>query len=810
MNTDQPTELLAPAGDIEAGYAALYYGADAVYLGLPKFSARADATNFTPDELDAFIAYAHSLNRKVYVALNTLVQESELQGVMDALQVCAQMKVDAVIVQDLGVARIIRHSFPELQLHASTQMAIHNLEGALALKKLGFSRVVLARELSLNEIQKIRRDCGLEVEVFIHGALCYSYSGLCSFSSFETARSANRGKCIYSCRGNFKVLSQELECNLKSDNISQSDDFSKGESSADDTNDFDNLLNAQKSSHLFSMKDLALEKDILKLKGLSLKIEGRKKNALYVAAVTHYYRQILDTGRADIGLADNIKQIFARPWTKLHFDGKNKNVIDPEFVGHRGIQIGTVDKVVGRTLTFTPTHSIARFDGIQIDVPPLEKPYGFSLENLVQSGKKTFEAKAHKPVQIALPEHHPFIAKGAPVYLASSTKVKSSYPYQKPKPGAYKNRLPIDVSVYVTRDKVLACVQSQMVDIAGTFEPAKDIEKMNAGIFKAFEKTGDTPFELKELHIENPDKLFVPVSVLNELRRLLYAELEPEKIKRDLPPVNFKTPQQPVQIQDSTTVSFTPPKTPKWLIKTDDIQNVSQIDLATCDEISVLINPAFDIKTLAALPKEKVRISLPPVIRQTQAMQRVIDALSAQGFNKFEIANLSGLMMVPQNADISFDSFIPVLNTQSLASCFELGAARVTLSPEDTLDNLKKLTMPGENVAVCLYQDPALFISANCVRQNDCRACNRKTLHAQISNGKNKYELISKNCETVVVPQTPLCWSDEAPTINAAAYRVDFCYKKYTPTVAHQIFETVRAGKRVKNTSSFNLKKQFA
>lgn len=145
MNTNQPTELLAPAGDIEAGYAALYYGADAVYLGLPKFSARADATNFTPDELDAFIAYAHSLNRKVYVALNTLVQESELQGVMDALQVCAQMKVDAVIVQDLGVARIIHHSFPELQLHASTQMAIHNLEGALALKKLGFSRVVLAR-----------------------------------------------------------------------------------------------------------------------------------------------------------------------------------------------------------------------------------------------------------------------------------------------------------------------------------------------------------------------------------------------------------------------------------------------------------------------------------------------------------------------------------------------------------------------------------------------------------------------------------------------------------------------------------------
>lgn len=784
------TELLAPAGDIEAGYAALYYGADAVYLGLPKFSARADATNFTPEELDAFIAYAHSLNRKVYVALNTLVQESELPPVLDALQVCAQMKVDAVIVQDLGVARIIRHTFPELQLHASTQMAIHNLQGALALKKLGFTRVVLARELSLSEIQKIKRDSGLEIEVFIHGALCYSYSGLCSFSSFETTRSANRGKCVYSCRGNFKVLSQEIE---KDKNTPNNDESAN-----------DNLLRGG-ASHLFSMKDLALEKDILKLGGLSLKIEGRKKNALYVAAVTHYYRQILDTGRADVTLADNIRQIFARPWTKLHFDGKNKDVIDPDFVGHRGRPIGTVSKVAGRVLTFTPTHDIARFDGIQIDVPGIEKPYGFSLENLTVDGKKTFEVKAHKTVQIALPEHHPFISKGARVYLASSSKVKSSYPYQKPKPGAYKNRLPIEVSVYVTRDKVLACVLSQMVDIAGTFEKANDLEKMNAGVRKAFEKTGDTPFELTQLHIENPDNLFVPVSVLNELRRMLYAELEPEKIKRDLPPVSFTAKQMPHE--PGTPLA---PRIPKWLVKTDDVQNLSELDLNLCDEILVLINPSFDTKTLAVLPKKKVRLALPPVIRRTDKMKRLIDSLAAAGYNKFEIANLSGLTLVPAGSDISFDLSIPVLNTQSLAACFELGATHVTLSNEDTLDNLVKLTRLTPKAAVCVYQDPVLFISANCVRQNDCATCNRQTLRAEISNGKNKYEMISKECETVVIPQTPLCWSTSLNDFQAGIYRVDFCRKNYTPSSVRQIFEYVRAGKAVKNTSLFNLKKQFA
>ena len=179
-------ELLAPAGDIEAGYAALYYGADAVYLGLQQFSARATATNFSEEALDEFVAFAHSLNKKVFVAINTLVQEDELSDLLKTLDLCSIYHVDAVIIQDLGVARIVREMYPELEMHASTQMAVHNKEGALALQKIGFSRVVLARELHLSEIKEIASIPGLETEAFIHGALCYSYSGLCLFSSFES------------------------------------------------------------------------------------------------------------------------------------------------------------------------------------------------------------------------------------------------------------------------------------------------------------------------------------------------------------------------------------------------------------------------------------------------------------------------------------------------------------------------------------------------------------------------------------------------------------------------------------------------
>ena len=189
-------ELLAPAGDIEAGYAALYYGADALYLGLRQFSARATASNFSEDELCQITGYAHSLGRKIYVTINTLIQNNELDDLKKSLDSCIKASVDGVIVQDLGVAYIIKNAYPELELHASTQMAVHNKEGALFLKKMGFKRVVLARELSLSEIKEITSVPDLETECFIHGALCYAYSGLCQFSSFETGMSANRGKCL--------------------------------------------------------------------------------------------------------------------------------------------------------------------------------------------------------------------------------------------------------------------------------------------------------------------------------------------------------------------------------------------------------------------------------------------------------------------------------------------------------------------------------------------------------------------------------------------------------------------------------------
>ena len=207
-------ELLAPAGGPDAAFAAFHYGADAVYLGLKKFSARAEAENFTLDECAEVTAYAHSLtpHRRVFVTINTLIRQDELAELVETLAALADIGVDAVILQDLGVYHVLRTHFPELELHASTQLAVHNRAGAEALARLGFTRVVLARELTLEEVRDVTATGGVETEVFIHGALCYSYSGLCLFSSQTLGRSGNRGKCAYSCRDSFEVAGARTPC----------------------------------------------------------------------------------------------------------------------------------------------------------------------------------------------------------------------------------------------------------------------------------------------------------------------------------------------------------------------------------------------------------------------------------------------------------------------------------------------------------------------------------------------------------------------------------------------------------------------
>lgn len=750
----QKHELLAPAGDLDAGYAALYYGADAVYLGLKSFSARASATNFSPEELNEFTAYAHHLNRKVYVTVNTLIQQKELNELLKTLDVCSACQVDGVILQDLGVAHIIKNYYPNLAMHASTQMAVHNVDGALALKKLGFTRVVLARELTLPEIQKIAAIPDLETEVFIHGALCYAYSGLCLFSSMESGRSANRGKCAYPCRALFKMGTKE--------------------------------------GHFFSMKDLALGENVLKLPICSLKIEGRKKKDLYVAAVVDYYRRILDTGKADPIRADHIKQIFSRPWTTFHVLGKNSDIIDTEFVGHRGLPIGQVESVLKQYLTFTPKHAFSRFDGLQLDIPGQEKPFGFSVQEILLNGRRVFDVRAHQKVQVQLPPHSPFITKGTPIYLASSGAVKANYHYEKPKPNEYKIRPKINVQIILSKNKIMAMNNDKSVILDGKFEKAQNTEKMHESVIKVFEKYKDTNF-LPVINIENKDNVFVPISTLNQLRRDLYEQIQIE--------------QEPVQL--GTTKAREINKS-AWLIKTEDMNCLDQVNLKDFAEIIVLLNPKIDVEKLKTFPKNKVRLALPMIVRDEEIYSKMVKKFINLGYHKWEIANVSGLSLLPpKGIDLSFDSSLYCMNTEAIQMAAEMGTKRITLPMEDTAENMAVISTHSvlPTVAV-VYQDIPLFTSTNCIK-NNCIHCNKQACTLPLQKGKDTYLAQIKDCALTLISDQAFYMGKLRNQISTDFYRIDFINRTYTPEQVTNLVQKIMSGEPILKTHSGNLKKNI-
>ncbi len=269
-------EILAPCGGLDSVYAAVRSGADAIYIGAKSFSARASAKNFDIDDLSTAVSYCHTHSVKMYLALNTLIFDDELESALSLVKKCAQIGIDAVIVQDIGLAMAIKRVVPTLRLHASTQMSVHTLSGAKALYELGFSRVVLARELTLSEIKHIADNCDIELEVFVHGALCMSVSGQCLMSSVLGTRSANRGMCAQPCRLEFAI---------------------------GDT------------THALSLKDNSVIKYLRELEKIgvkSAKIEGRMKRPEYVAAATSACVQYRDTGFVDDNTKKYVDSVFSR------------------------------------------------------------------------------------------------------------------------------------------------------------------------------------------------------------------------------------------------------------------------------------------------------------------------------------------------------------------------------------------------------------------------------------------------------------------------------------------------------------------
>lgn len=750
---NKSVELLSPAGNFECGIAGFSYGADAIYLGLKNFSARADAMNFSETELYAIVNYAHQNEKKVYVAINTVIQNDEINDAVQKLALVNDAKVDGLIIQDFGIVNIIKKYFPNLEMHASTQMAVHNLDGAIALRNLGFSRCVLARELSLKEIENITKNCGIETEVFIHGALCYSYSGLCMYSSFVKGESANRGKCTYPCR---KIYGGD---------------------------------------HPYSMKDLCLGDDVKRLCDIgvaSLKIEGRKKTPLYVAATTDYYRKVID-GKDTSGCIENIKRIFARPFTQLHLNGKNKDVIDREFSGPRGLYIGKILNVKGRTITFKTLQHIAKHDGLLIPVSGEDRPFGFALDNMKIAGKYVFEANSSDTVEIKLPENAPVISKGMEVYCASSMEVKGAYPYDIPMVEDLIPKEEIDIKVNIHKNKIVATsvIDGNVVEevLDGNFEQAQNLEKMKESVFNAFSKLGDTSFILRKFESDNVG-VFAPISVLNNIRRNLIEKMEEVKANRKLAiPSGLQFGKECV---DKSNI----------VIKIDDAVYLDNFDMVDFNNIfEVIVDIDCDFSKLKHCFKDKVRIGLPVIVRNgvMGKLKDKVRELLSLGYKKFQISNISGLNLIRefQIDDFTVDYHLYALNNFAVEFWKSLGAKRITLSVEDSKANMNSIISNfAKSVDVIAYQDTPLFIADNCT--GECEKC-----------AKSKNTIV-KNCRNFVLSERPFCINDKLSTMaKPFAVRYDFCYKKYTSESVQKIFKNLCSGGCVETFTIANFERGF-
>ena len=610
-------ELLAPAGSFDAALAAFAYGADAIYLGLSRFSARADAANFAEPELRQIVAYAHNKGRKVYVTLNTLLETRELPELADSLALLDEVAVDGVIVQDLGLAAWMRRAFPRLPLHASTQLACTSTAGARALKELGFVRVVTARELGLDEAAEIGRQAGVEIEVFVHGALCYSLSGLCLYSSLTTGRSGNRGRCAYCCRQPFTPEGGE-------------------------------------ACHPFSMRDLALLDEAKRLRagGLaSLKIEGRMKNPLYVAAVTDLYRHALDGDLSADALqakADDLRTIFSRPWTHLYADGpaKAEDIIDARSVGHRGQPIGTVLRVVRdvdgvRWMAFDTTRAIERHDGLQVDLPG--RPVGFAVDRLRDAHTKrpAITLPAGTRVEVALPREVGELPRGATVCHSASQAVRRAFPVPRPRETELRQLRPADLTLTLAPDTLTLSGNGQTVCQPATLGPAKNPAGTRADAERHLGKLGEDGIFLRSLTVKDPQGLFAPPSLLNAARRA-WAELAGKAEPRPTPP-----PPLAAAVRAERAAA-----TPSYSVKVAAGQSPALLGEEMPREVVLTLAPnttAAEVEAwLGAVPRERLRLALPVALRNEDlgAMAALVGGLADRGFRRFECADLTSWQLL--------------------------------------------------------------------------------------------------------------------------------------------------------------------
>lgn len=786
LSTGQKPELLAPAGSLEAFFAAMEKGADAVYAGLKQFSARAKAKNFSPAQFERMTAYAHSQGKKVYVTLNTLVKEGELPLLVDTLSSLEAMQVDAVIIQDMAVATLVRRFFPTLPLHASTQMTAHNSQGVQQLADLGFERVVLARELHLDEISRIVARSPIGIECFVHGALCFSVSGQCYFSSFLGGHSGNRGRCAQPCRRQYRYKGKEGYY------------FS--------TNDFSSI-------------DLIPQ---LAAAGVgSLKIEGRMKSAEYVASIVAAYRTVLDAEAATLPGAlaaarELIKQSFGRVPTKGFLASHNPpDIATPALRGATGRFLGEIRAVRGEKISFESRDRLHIGDRIRIQPKSDMAGRGFTLREIFVDNRPVKVAAERARVTVT----SPFAAAvGDAVFKVSSETAftMSENACLKRLEAVKLRRFSCDLSFSLAEQQLVinaSCAgleETLSFPLAGN-EPASSSD-MGEVLRGQFTKTGDTPFLLGRLTAEALPPLLIPPATLKEIRKEFYRQLESRIVPRVENERSTRRARALASLPARRPVAAT--RRPELIVR---VEKGGDLHLLHRDGVDALALP-LSRANLHQLPQisrrlrgreERIIWRLPFLIFDAdtpwydEALNWLIDA----GFSRFEAANISHFRLLGPHlararrpVEISTDYRLFALNSVALLAWQELGVAAATLYIEDDADNMAQLLSAAQPLGcrVLLYGEVLAIVSKIAIKgvKNDAPV---------LSDRGDGYRITVRDGLTQITPTkhfSIIQYRDRLQAMGCGAFILDLA--NLEKAGQEQVLAAYASGRAVPDTSPFN------
>lgn len=748
-------ELLAPVGSFEALKAAVQNGANAVYLGGKDFGARASANNFDRDELKEAVKYAHIRGVQVFVTTNTLRKENEIEDFLEYAKFLYDIDVDAIILQDIGMARLIKRELPDFELHASTQMVAHSLEDVKYLESVGFDRVVLAREVTVEEIKYICDNCKADIEVFVHGALCVCYSGQCLMSSMIGNRSGNRGRCAQPCRQRYELI-----------------DVYTGE-----------VVNSN-GDYLLSPRDLNAIEEIDKVidAGVhSLKIEGRMKRPEYVATVIDGYRKTIDeylaTNKLNVSdeTINDLYTIFNRKFTKgLLLGDVGKDMMNSQLPNNQGLYVGTVvdyNKKAKR-LKIKLANTLKKGDGINLG--------GGTIGRIIKNGN--IETIGYKGETIELD----FVGearKGQIVFKTSDSelmdRVQATFTQDKE---FVKNIIDAKITIKLGQKPILTLKDRHSNE--ATIEGDKIVEEaMKVALSKEkvetqLRKLGNTPYELDLLEIELDDNVSLPISLLNQMRRDCIELLDKERVSIK----NRKYKNKTVKYKP---VLYNRNKQQEISVK---VKNLEQLESALeCGVDRIYYEDTNTIDkgmSLAMKYNKKVIYSAPRIIRNKE-YNHLAKANNA-GVESVQVGNYGSIDYF-KDKKLNIDYYLNAFNSETINYYKEIGADTLCVSQELNINEIKEtIKYTDINIESVVYGYTPLMITEYCpmgVIVRDCKKDKRvakckESIYA-LRNSKGDEFRVSQDifCRSTIYNSNVTCMLDnlyELHEIGINVLRLDF------------------------------------